>query len=285
MAKYPGARWMPLDRYKAGQRLAVPMSRYDAVVGHTVGGADWSLQEAFNFFNVSGRAAPHLYFDKEGNCDQYIDTDFRATATLNGNHRVLCWEAWDGVPIPPYTSGQIEAMAEFCAWAHKVHGIPLAVMPNSRPESKGIGWHRLGIDGNFPDGRYAGRVSGGETWSLSGGKTCPTDARIDNMIDNILPRARQILKGDEMSWNEKLKLWVPGDRNPDDVMRAGRQLSQARGFSAASYRLLLAMSDADAFAATVARKVAKSPASLNERQVKRAVKEALEELAAEEDDV
>jgi hypothetical protein len=284
MPRYLGATWRPVDRYKAGQRLAVPMASYDAVVGHTA--VTSSTPSMHSFFNVAGRATPHLFFGQHGECEQYIDTDFRSSAVLNGNHRCLTWEAWDGFPwpngvCPPYTDEQAEAMAQFCAWAHEVHGIELVQMPNSRPNSTGIGWHRLGVDGNFPPGLLSGRVAGGETWSKATGKTCPTDLRIRQFPGFIIPRAIDIATGVDMDWKDDLPRWKPGDTDKTDTMQAGRQISQARGFAASSYKLLLKLSDVDKFADAVAKRVAKKSA-LTPGEIKEAVKEALRE---EEEDV
>jgi hypothetical protein len=84
------------------------------------------------------------------------------------------------------------------AWCLKVHGIPLAKLDDSSP-GHGIGWHRLGIDGNFPAGILHGRRPGGEQWSSSAGKVCPGDSKIRGVVDDIIPRARDIANGDDMS--------------------------------------------------------------------------------------
>lgn len=208
MSRYPGATWRPLERYKAGNRLAFPMGAHDRIVGHTaVSGATPSM---FSYFNVDGRASPHLYFGQRGECEQYIDTAYRSSAVLNGNATCLTWEAWDGYPwpngvCPPYTPEQVEAMAAFCAWAHHEHGIPLVQLPSSRPGTRGIGWHRMGIDGNFPSPPgtlLGGRMDGGEYWTYSAGKTCPTDQRIRQFPAAIIPRAIEIATGADMPLND-----------------------------------------------------------------------------------
>src|SRR5690606_35036091 len=95
---------------------------------------------------------------------------------------------------PALTAAQVEANAKILAWAHKTHGIPLQLAPNSRPGSRGLGYHRQGIDGNWSGYRYGGRVSGGEVWTTSRGKVCPGDRRIDQ-LPQILARAKQIVSG------------------------------------------------------------------------------------------
>ena len=81
---------------------------------------------------------------------------------------------------------------------HEKHGIPLERCPSSKPGSKGIAWHRLGIDGNFPEapGKLrGGRVHGGEQWSESFGKECPFDEKIKGIVDDIIPWAKALQKG------------------------------------------------------------------------------------------
>ena len=60
-----------------------------------------------------------------------------------------------------------------------------------------MGWHRLGIDGNFPQAPgqlLGGRVVGGEHWSTSVGKECPTDRRIRQFVEETLPAAVALAK-------------------------------------------------------------------------------------------
>ena len=59
---------------------------------------------------------------------------------------------------------------------------------DSRPGTRGVGYHRLGCD------PY--RVTGGELWSSSYGKVCPGDARIAQ-LPGLIDRARRIVDGQE----------------------------------------------------------------------------------------
>ena len=77
-------------------------------------------------------------------------------------------------------------MAECIAWLHKVEGVPLVAMPNSRPSSVGIGYHKLGVD------PY--RVSGGEKWSSAYGKVCPGAGKI-KQIPTIISKAKVLVGG------------------------------------------------------------------------------------------
>lgn len=144
--------------------------------------------------------AAHFSTNAGGKIWQHRDTTKQSAANLNGNDHIIAIEnedhgtafgPWSGSNVPAFTSAQIEAIAKICAWAYKTHGIPLVACPNSKPGSRGIAFHRQGIDGNFGSFEYAGRVAGGEIWSSAFGKICPGDKRIAQ-IPQIIKRARQI---------------------------------------------------------------------------------------------
>lgn len=203
MARYPGARWRPVARYKQGGSVAVPMARYDGGTDHTYVGSP-SPDAAFAHFNVKDTPTPHFMVFRDGSIDQYIDTRFRSSACLEGNPRLVTWETADGFPdlwsngqAPKDTPEMVAAKARLMVWLHVEHGIPLERMPSSRSAARGMGWHRLGIDGNFeqPPGQLlGGRVAGGEHWSESFGKTCPTSRRIHQFVEETLPLATKLAK-------------------------------------------------------------------------------------------
>jgi hypothetical protein len=150
--------------------------------------------------------AAHFSTSGGGKIYQSRDTRYRSAANLNGNHRIIAienadhgpefrpWNVNDGHAVPSFTPAQVEAIAKILAWAHKTHGIPLVMAPNSRPGSRGVAYHRQGIDGNWAGYRYGGRVTGGEVWSSARGKVCPGDRRIAQ-IPQIIARAKQIAAG------------------------------------------------------------------------------------------
>jgi hypothetical protein len=203
MAVMPGAEFRPAAAKPAR------MTRWDVVCLHT----------------IVGRApAPAAHFSTraDGHIFQSRDTQFRSGANLDGNHRVIAienedmgpafgaWNTKDGHGVPSFTPQQVEAIARICAWAHKEHGIPLVLCPDSRPGSRGIGYHRQGIQGNFGDYAFGGIVPGGERWSEAGGKVCPGDARI-RQIPQIITRAR-VIAGLEPDTEEDMQL-IKGDRH------------------------------------------------------------------------
>jgi N-acetylmuramoyl-L-alanine amidase len=182
MAIMPGAVW------NGDHSSRRPMARYDAVVVHTIVG-------------YAPAHAAHFSTKADGTIIQSRDTVYQSAACLHGNPRIIAIENedhggpfpdWTGSNVPPLTGAQVEANARILRWAHEVHGIPLQRCPDSRPGSRGLAYHRQGIDGNWSGYRHPGRVSGGEVWTESYGKVCPGDNRIDQ-LDDILALA----KGDE----------------------------------------------------------------------------------------
>ncbi|TDV57261.1 peptidoglycan recognition protein family protein [Actinophytocola oryzae] len=186
------------------------MSRFDVVCLHTIVGNPPASAAHF-----STRADGHIY--------QSRDTVYRSVANGNGNHRVIAvenddsgpefgpWNTADGHAVPAFTPEQVEAIAQICAWAYATHGIPLVACPDSRPGSRGIGYHRQGIPGNFATYAFPGLVSGGEVWTEDYGKVCPGDARIAQ-LPQIITRARVIagLEADEMEDDMQL---IKGDKS------------------------------------------------------------------------
>lgn len=182
MARMPGAHW------DGEHSPRTPMTRYDIFCIHTIVGHDPAH-------------AAHFSNGADGFATQSRDTKYRSAANLEGNPRVIASENedmgapfpnWGGSDVPPLTEEQIQANAEELAWAHKTHGIPLQLCPDSRPGSRGLAYHRQGIDGNFGPFRFRGRVPGGEVWTLSPGKVCPGDNRIAQLPE-ILERAKRIV--------------------------------------------------------------------------------------------
>lgn len=181
MARMPKATW--LGEHSPGR----PMERYDIVCVHTIVG-------------FAPAHAAHFSTWKNGKIGQSRDTKFRSAANLDGNHRVISIENEDAAQDVPLSPEQVEANAQILAWAHRVHGVPLQLCPDSRPGSRGLAYHRQGCDGNFGGAgvRFPGRVAGGEKWSTAFGKICPRDKRIEQ-LPAILARAKEIVNGDDMA--------------------------------------------------------------------------------------
>lgn len=166
----------------------------------------------FGQFSTPGNPVAHFYVAANGDTEQYVDTDRMASAVLEGNHDCITVETqdmgdpfpiWLGSNVPAWTKAQVERLADIARWCNQHHGIPLRRLPSSRAGTTGVGWHRLGIDGNFPDGLLDGRDGAGELWSFSGGKACPGDRRIRQVVAEVLPLARAGTD-DDMDLNDRL---------------------------------------------------------------------------------
>ena len=191
MAIYPGANVRLIDtKYLSGRSMAV----YNRVNLHVQAGTG----SLFGFFNASGRASSHFWVSYGGVVEQYVDTKLQAEADLDGNDATISIETEGGTGSTADTDGwteaQLGAIAGIVRWAMDTHGIPRKLAENAfsgNDSSKGLSWHRLGIDGNFPalpDIR-AGRKQrgGGMYYSSSTGKVCPGGGKI-GQIPGILDR-------------------------------------------------------------------------------------------------
>lgn len=183
MARMPDIEWVG----EFGKRA---MNKYDIVCLHT----------------IVGRApahAAHFSVSMDGVIFQSRDTKYQSAANFEGNPRVIAietadmpptWEINNGRAVPDFTDEQVNAIIKILVWVNKTHGIPIVPCPNSRPGSKGIAYHRQGIDGNFDSYAYPGRVPGGEHWSKSFGKVCPGDRKIKTLLYKIIPRAAFLIQ-------------------------------------------------------------------------------------------
>lgn len=194
MARMPGAVWTPLAANYASQGS---MARYDLICIHTMVGSLMGTDSYFRSGNGAGFSGTESHFGTGANGEirQWQDTAYRADANLDGNHHILSienadygagypsWNTNDGGAVPAFTDAQAEAIAKILAWAYKTHGIPLVLVPDSKPGRKGVCYHAQGVD--------PGRVAGGEKWSSAYGKVCPGKRRIAQ-IPGIIARARQL---------------------------------------------------------------------------------------------
>lgn len=200
MPRYARAIWRPLSRNVDGALAA-----HDAVILHTDAGDARSLYGWFETGKYPSGApcadSSHFYVAKDGSVEQYADTSRRTRTSGAANRRSIGVET-QGLGTEPWTKPQAEAIAQLLAWCHKTHGIPLRAMTSSRTGEKGVGWHRLGIDGNFPSLPNAlagrGQRGGGEVWSKSRGKACPGDDRIQQ-VPGIIARAQALAGAQDAS--------------------------------------------------------------------------------------
>lgn len=183
MAWYPQAIKKEIHYHKK------PMSAYNRVNLHVAVSESDSL---YNLFNRPNQVCSHFYVRKDGTVEQYVDTRYRAAADLEGNDATVSIETAGGVKnadTEKWTEAQVQSLAALWAWIRDEHGISnkIAVSSKIGSESKGLSWHRLGVDGNFPslpDPR-AGRLQrgGGMRYSNSRGKLCPGGGKILQIED------------------------------------------------------------------------------------------------------
>lgn len=215
MARFKDAHWRPLD---SGHQVA--MTRYDLVILHTMVG---NLTGTDNMFAKNGWSGTESHFgvggpwgdDKDGVIYQWNDTKWRSDANLEANDRAISIETGDNAPkftkdVKPWTEKQLDAIVDIVAWACLTHDIPAVLVPDSKPTRRGIAFHQQGCEhsdgiGSHPDFL----VAGGERWSTSLGKECPTAARIEQVKKIIVPRVAARLRGeDDMPTEKEFKSWM-----------------------------------------------------------------------------
>ena len=142
MPIYPRARVRLIDRYRPGGSAGGAMPTCHRLVLHTAVSAAPSL---FDFFNRPGNPVAHFYVVADGSVEQYVNTDRRSAAVLNGNHDAISVETqdkggpfpeWSGSNVPAWTKEQVRALAEIAVRRHRHHDIPLHRLYSSRPGRK-----------------------------------------------------------------------------------------------------------------------------------------------------
>lgn len=183
---YPAATYRQI-------RTARPMSRHDVVCLHTMVGTLAGTENHFRRVELES----HFGVDADGAVVQWQDVELVARANGEGNHRLISVEtvdkgpgfpSWTGADVPAWNDAQVEAIARLLAWLCDRYAIPCAPIPDSLPARRGIGYHRQGVRGSFPDGLRPG----GELWSSATGKVCPGDRRIAQ-VPAIIARANVLL--------------------------------------------------------------------------------------------
>lgn len=184
MARMPGAVWRPIAR-----NYTRNVTNKNCVILHTTASASATSMHGW-FNNPSAQSSSHFHVDFNGRIEQYIDTAYTSWANAAANSRSVTVET-QGSGSESWTVAQIQAIVKIIQWARKAHpAIPLRQMNSSAASEKGIGWHRLGVNGNFGSGILRGRNQrgGGQVWSSAYGKVCPGTKRIQQ-IPSIIKQA------------------------------------------------------------------------------------------------
>lgn len=191
------------------------MRSHDIVCVHTMVGYLVSTDNYFRIYNgqgysgteshygVGGKWGPDLGGNLDGAVWQWQDRGFQASANYEGNGRVISIETADNAarPIQPWTPAQISALIKLIAWecspvAHaacpsawrcRSVGIPPVLIPDTRSDRRGIGYHAQG----------AADYIAGERWSTSPTKDCPTAVRVSQLRSTVIPGVVAVLMGAE----------------------------------------------------------------------------------------
>lgn len=205
-----------LAAYKPlGQQTEPAMEAHDIVCVHTMVGYLKTTGEMFvkngyggteSHFGVGGIWGPDKVAGLDGVIWQWQDLRHQADANLEGNHRVISIETADNAPSDPskcafWTPKQAVSLVSLirqlcskdfhksCPSSWKCHqgGIPMTLIPDTKPGRRGVAYHRQGVmhSRGYGIGDYL--VKGGEKWSLATGKQCPTDPRITQLKNTIIP--------------------------------------------------------------------------------------------------
>lgn len=208
---YPGAVYRPL-----GPQSAASLSNPEVVCLHTMAGTLNGTDTLFRLNGYSGTES-HFGVGADGTVYQWQDLAYQADANLDGNHRIISIEtedngpgfpAWTGSDVPAWTEQQLTALSLLVSWLCAEFTIPVELIPDSRPERRGVGFHRQGVD--------PWRAVGGELWSSSRSKVCPGDRRI-TQIPEIIKRAK---KAEPMATPEEVWSHPVEDKyRPGNTMR------------------------------------------------------------------
>lgn len=174
------------------------------------------------FLNRNGIES-HFYVRRDGTFEQYRDTGREADANFKANSFIRNGKRYGYISIETqgmgpgeWTVDQISTLVYLTLDLAHEHSFP--VTKAFGPYSGGVGYHS----------QYQG------IWTPSA-KSCPGYDRIKQFNNEVLPALREN-GGSGLSWNEPIDSWEPGDTDPDDTLKAGQQLNQARGFAKAAFK-------------------------------------------------
>jgi hypothetical protein len=189
MARFNLAAWIPLPENETQRALNPTQFIVHTAVDHP------GPTNLFGFFKRTDvTVESHWWLRMDGTLEQFIDTNVEAHANLKGNRFALSVETEDeGSPATtPWSPEQVDTLVELLVFVNREHGIPLQIMTDWA--SPGVGWHSMWgfVDGVNLTGGYL--VS---PWTNSRGKTCPGKLRIQQFINDVLPRAQALIGSGE----------------------------------------------------------------------------------------
>ncbi len=186
------------EKRPLGPQTEARIARKNKVIIHTMVG---TLAGTDSMFRAGGYTGTESHFGTGPNGEkwQWQDDEFEADAQLEGNDDCISIEnadfgapypSWDtnGSNVPEFTSAQIKAIVAICTVVCRRHNIPARLIPDTEDATRGIGYHRQGID---PFRKH------GERYSDSTGKVCPGDNRVRQIRNIIIPRVAANLTSPE----------------------------------------------------------------------------------------
>jgi hypothetical protein len=187
----PMATWRPYTRAVSTTPLI-----HNVICAHTMVG---TLDGSYSHGNGAGNPYHMFGLAGDGRLQQHHDLLTRSAANYEGNWRCIPIETEDKGPsfpswpgtcgtVPAWTDAQVDRLVELIAWLCARFAIPPVLVPDSRPEHRGLAYHRQGCPPNV--------VAGGEAWSTSTGKCCPDTLRIDQFHNDVVPRVAAIVNGE-----------------------------------------------------------------------------------------
>ena len=219
----PRAVWRPLPEGQDERQRQTPVR----VINHTEVGSHEGTDSYFrrtdvgveSTFGIAGRYdGPVL----DGEARQWVECDVIANANLEGDQDpadCVSLEHSDGTNpdhpdrwAEPLSAKQAETSWQVQAAVCWRYGIPPAALPDSCEGRTGIGWHRLGIKGNWTEPYpYSGWKPGCDVFSTATGKQCPGRARIQQLYYTGIPRIARILT------SVRISTPAPPEEEDDDM--------------------------------------------------------------------
>lgn len=135
MGIFSKAEWKPIS----GNHYKEAMQNHLGLVLHVQDGNGG----LFGWFsNPSAEVSANFWTGKNGEFEQYVDTDNSvAWAQMGGNSTYNSIET-EGLPNEPLTLLQILNIASLYRWGHKKYSWPYKVA--NKPGERGFGWHGMG---------------------------------------------------------------------------------------------------------------------------------------------
>lgn len=139
MARFERATWRgPVPNMTPGG-----MRSHRGLVLHIQEGSEAGTDAWFH--NPSSQVSAHFGNPKSGPLDQWVDTDDRAWAEVNGNPDWISVEN-EGHTGDSLTPSQFENVAQLLAWLHTQYSVPLAISDTPAAGTPGLTGHGLGVD-------------------------------------------------------------------------------------------------------------------------------------------